>query len=51
MVPLVIIRPEPGNEASTTAARAAGLDARGWPLFEVVPKSWEVCRPANMTHC
>ena len=47
MVPLVIIRPEPGNEASTTAARAAGLDARGWPLFEVVPKSWEAVPPVG----
>ena len=45
MVPLVIIRPEPGNEASTTAARAAGMDARGFPLFEVVPKSWEAVLP------
>jgi uroporphyrinogen-III synthase len=45
MVPLVIIRPEPGNETSTTAARAAGLDARGFPLFEVVAKSWEAVPP------
>ena len=45
MVPLVIIRPEPGNEASTTAARAAGMDARGFPLFEVLPKSWEAVLP------
>ena len=47
MVPLVIIRPEPGNEASTAAARAAGMDARGFPLFEVVPKSWEAVLPGR----
>ena len=47
MVPLVIIRPEPGNDASTTAARAAGMDARGYPLFEVVPKSWEAVLPGH----
>ena len=45
MVPLVIIRPEPGNEASTTAAISAGLDARSFPLFEVVAKSWEAVPP------
>lgn len=47
MVPLVIIRPEPGNEASTRAAIAAGLDARAFPLFEVVAKSWEAVPPES----
>jgi len=47
MVPLVIIRPEPGNEASTIAARALHMDARSFPLFEVVPKSWEAVLPAR----
>ena len=47
MVPLVIIRPEPGNEASTSAARALHMDARGFPLFEVVPKSWEAVLPGR----
>ena len=45
MVPLVIIRPEPGNMATTAAARALALDARGFPLFEVVAKSWEAVLP------
>ena len=45
MVPLVIIRPEPGNLATTAAARALALDARGFPLFEVVAKSWEAVLP------
>ena len=45
MVPLVIIRPEPGNMTTTEAARALALDARGFPLFEVVAKSWEAVLP------
>ncbi len=45
MVPLVIIRPEPGNEATSTAARALRLEAHGFPLFEVVAKSWEAVPP------
>ena len=45
MVPLVIIRPEPGNAASTAAARALHMDTRNFPLFEVVPKSWEAVLP------
>ena len=45
MVPLVIIRPEPGNLATTAAAQALRLDARGFPLFEVVTTSWEAVLP------
>ena len=41
MVPLVIIRPEPGNQASTAAARKIQMEAHGFPLFEVAAKSWE----------
>ena len=41
MVPLVIIRPDPGNATTTAAAHALSLDARGFPLFEMVTKSWE----------
>lgn len=45
MVPLVVIRPEPGCSASTAAARAARMEAHGFPLFEVAPKSWEAAAP------
>ncbi len=45
MVPLVIIRPEPGNLATAVAARALALDARSFPLFEVVAYSWEAVLP------
>ena len=47
MVPLVIIRPEPGNMATTAAAQALALDALGFPLFEVIATSWEAVLPGR----
>lgn len=45
-VPLIIIRPEPGCTASLTLARGMpGVEAHGFPLFEVTPKSWEAIAP------
>lgn len=45
-VPLVIIRPEPGCSASLATARTMpGLEAHGFPLFEVSPRSWEAVAP------
>ncbi len=41
MVPLIVIRPEPGCAATTAAARALGLDAAGHPLFAIQPRSWQ----------
>lgn len=41
MVPLIVIRPEPGNQATVAAARAAGIQTYGFPLFEVTPRRWE----------
>lgn len=41
MMPLVVIRPEPGCTATLAASRAAGLEARGFPLFAVEPVAWE----------
>ncbi len=46
MVPLVVIRPEPGCTATVSAARDAGLDPRGFPLFAVTPRSWQAPPPA-----
>ncbi len=40
MVPLIVIRPEPGCSASVAMARELGLDVRGYPLFEVRGRSW-----------
>ena len=41
MIPLAIIRPQPGNAATVAAARARGLDAQGFPLFAVTPLAWQ----------
>ena len=39
-VPLLVVRPEPGNAATLAAGKAMGLDAHGDPLFEIVPLAW-----------
>ena len=41
MTPIVVIRPQPGCDATVAAARALALDARGHPLFAVRPLPWE----------
>lgn len=41
MIPLVIIRPQPGCDATVDAAREHGVEAYGLPLFEVRPLGWE----------
>lgn len=46
MVPVVVIRPEPGNAATVAAARALGLAAHAFPLFEMAPSAWSVPDPA-----
>ncbi len=45
MTLLVILRPEPGSQATLTAARARALDAWSFPLFAVQPVSWVVPEP------
>lgn len=47
MLPLIIVRPEPG--ASATAARAAtlGLNTRVIPLFDISPQAWSLPDPAH----
>jgi uroporphyrinogen-III synthase len=40
MVPLVVIRPQPGCTATVGAARAAGLDPRAVPLFSISSRAW-----------
>lgn len=41
-LPLVVIRPEPGNAATCAAARALGLEPVAAPLFEIEPVGWDV---------
>ena len=40
MLPLIVIRPEPGNASTVAAAIAMGLNAIGVPLFTAVPRPW-----------
>lgn len=40
-LPVLVLRPEPGNTATVREARAMGLDARAFPLFEVRPLHWQ----------
>ena len=39
--PLFILRPEPGLRQSLDAARAMGLEAWGFALFEIAPRAWQ----------
>ena len=45
MVPLLVIRPEPGCSATVAAARAERIDAHGFPLFAVAQRSWPTPPP------
>jgi uroporphyrinogen-III synthase len=40
--PLALLRPEPGWSASAAAARAAGVEVIGHPLFRAQPLDWEL---------
>lgn len=45
--PLFILRPEPGNRATTAAARARGLTVHSYPLFETMAIDWEAPDPTR----
>ena len=47
MIPVIVIRPQPGCDASVAAARALGLAAQGYPLFAVHPLDWSPPDPAQ----
>jgi uroporphyrinogen-III synthase len=40
VIPIIVIRPQPGCDATVAAARAMGLDTQGYPLFEIAPRAW-----------
>lgn len=42
MRPALVLRPEPGNAATLSAARAAGLEAIASPLFAMRPVPWSL---------
>jgi len=46
VLPVLVIRPQPGNAATVAAARDLGLDGRGFPLFDMAPVPWPVPDPA-----
>lgn len=46
ILPVVVIRPEPGNAATVAAARALGLKALAFPLFEMAACAWDSPDPA-----
>lgn len=41
MIPLIVVRPQPGCDATVEAALSAGLDALGFPLFSVRACGWQ----------
>ena len=47
-LPIFAIRPEPGLSATLAAARQAGLDLEGVPLFEIRPVAWAAPDPAGV---
>ena len=47
MVPLIVIRPQPGNSATVAAAHSLRMMAHGFALFDMVPKSWEAALPGH----
>jgi uroporphyrinogen-III synthase len=44
---LLIIRPQPGNDASAARARAIGFEVVQLPFFEVRPRIWAVTAPED----
>ena len=47
MVPLIVIRPQPGNASTVAAAQRARMEAHGFALFEMIAKSWEAAIPGQ----
>jgi uroporphyrinogen-III synthase len=47
MKPVIVIRPQPGCDATVAAAQALGLAAYGFPLFEVRPVAWYAPPPES----
>lgn len=46
-LPIIVIRPQPGNAATLALAHTDRLDVRGYPLFAVKPVSWDCPDPAR----
>lgn len=48
MIPVVVIRPQPGCDATLAAARQRGLQAYGFPLFAVRARVWQPLDPSHV---
>lgn len=48
MIPVLVIRPQPGCDATVAAAGARGLEAQGFPLFTIEPVAWNAPDPAGV---
>lgn len=48
VIPLIVIRPQPGADATAAAAAALGLAPRVFPLFAIEPVSWEPPAPGEV---
>ena len=48
MKPLLVIRPQPGCNATVNAAQALGLDAQGFPMFAIEPINWSSPLPESI---
>lgn len=42
---ILVVRPEPGLSATLRSAKEMGLNAVGYPLFEICPVNWECPDP------
>lgn len=47
MIPLIVVRPQPGCDATVRAAQDMGLEASGFPLFSVRALAWQPPDPAG----
>lgn len=47
MRPVLVLRPQPGADATAARARALGLEPIVAPLFRIVPREWDWAGPAE----
>lgn len=45
--PVIVLRPEPGNQATVDSARALGLNPIALPLTRIVPVNWDAPDPGE----
>ncbi len=45
---ILILRPQPGADATAARARSMGLEARTAPLFTILPLDWEPPDPSEV---